>query len=158
MADLIVNLYEKDYLNDLNIKLKNDDIKIKRLLSPNSDKLVEFVKKHFSEGWTSEVKAGIYKENPTCFVAVHESEIVGFACYDATAKGYFGPTGVNPDYRGKNVGQVLLLTTLEAMKEAGYGYAIIGAVNEKVEGFYGKYLNYLKSTSKPDLYNRLLNR
>lgn len=158
MADLVVSLYEKDYLKDLNIKLKNEEIKIKRILSPNADKLVEFVKEHFTEGWASEVKAGIYKEHPTCFVATHEGNIIGFACYDATAKGYFGPTGVNPSYRGNNVGQVLLLTTLEAMKEAGYGYAVIGGVGEKVEGFYGKYLNYKKFEAKPDLYNRLINR
>lgn len=158
MADLIVNLYEKDYLKDTNVELKNKDIKIKRLLSPNADALVEFVKTHFSLGWASEVKAGIYKPHPTCFVATHEGNIIGFACYDATAKGYFGPTGVNPEYRGNNVGQVLLLTTLEAMKEAGYGYAVIGAVGEKVQGFYARYVNFQKFEVKPDLYNRLINR
>jgi len=158
MADLIVNLYEKDYLKDTNISLKNDEIKIKRILSPNADNLVSFVSRHFSSGWASEVKAGIYKPHPTCFVATHNGEIIGFACYDATAKGYFGPTGVNPEYRGNNVGQVLLLTTLEAMKEAGYGYAVIGGVSEKVQGFYAKYVNFLKYEVKPDLYNRLINR
>jgi len=138
--------------------LKNPNIKIKRLLSPNSDNLVAFVEKHFSKGWTSEIKAAIFNPHPTCFVATHEGQIIGFACYDATAKGYFGPTGVNPEYRGNNVGQVLLLTTLEAMKEAGYGYAVIGAVNEKVQGFYAKYVNFQKFEVKPDLYNRLINR
>jgi len=158
MADLIVNLYEKDYLKDTNVSLKNDEIKIKRILSPNADSLVQFVSTHFSSGWASEVKAGIYKPHPTCFIATHNGEIVGFACYDATAKGYFGPTGVNPDYRGNNIGQVLLLTTLEAMKEAGYGYAVIGGVNEKVQGFYARYVNFQKFEVKPDLYNRLINR
>lgn len=159
MADLIVNLYEKeDFLKDNNVKVKNEEIKVKRLLSPNSDRLVEFVQKHFSIGWTSEVKAGIYKENPTCFVATHNSEIIGFACYDATAKGYFGPTGVNEEYRGNNIGQVLLLTTLNAMKESGYGYAVIGGVNDKVAGFYGRYVNFIKYETKPDLYSRLINR
>ena len=158
MADLIVNLYEKDYLNDTNVKLKNSDIKIKRILSPNADSLINFVQTHFSTGWTSEVKAGIFKPNPTCFVATHEGQIIGFACYDATAKGYFGPTGVNPEYRGNNVGQVLLLTTLAAMKDAGYGYAVIGGVSEKVQGFYARYVNFQKFEVKPDLYNRLINR
>lgn len=158
MADLIVNLYEKDYLNDVDVKLRNDEIKIKRLLSPNADNLVEFVKTHFSEGWASEVKAGSYKEHPTCFVATHNDKIIGFACYDATAKGYFGPTGVDPNYRGNNVGQVLLLNTLEAMKHAGYGYAVIGGVNERVRGFYAKYVNFQVFDVKPDLYNRLINR
>ena len=158
MADLIVNLYEKDYLKDTNVSLKNDEIKIKRILSPNVESVVQFVSTYFSSVWASEVKAGIYKPHPTCFVATHNGEIVGFACYDATAKGYFGPTGVNPDYRGNNIGQVLLLTTLEAMKEAGYGYAVIGGVNEKVQGFYARYVNFQKFEVKPDLYNRLINR
>lgn len=159
MADLIVNLYEKEsFLNDNGVKLKDDNIKIKRVLSPNSDRLVEFVQTHFSIGWTSEVKAGVYKENPTCFVATDSGNIVGFACYDATAKGYFGPTGVDPNYRGKNIGQVLLLTTLDALKNAGYGYAVIGGVNDKVAGFYARYVNFMKFETKPDLYSRLINR
>ncbi|HHT39347.1 MAG: GNAT family N-acetyltransferase [Acholeplasmatales bacterium] len=158
MADLIVNLYQKDFLKESNVKLKNEAIKIKRVLSPNADAVVSFVGKHFSQGWASEVKAALYKDNPSCFIATLEGEIIGFACYDATSKGYFGPTGIDPEYRGLNVGQILLLTTLEAMKAFGYGYAIIGGVSEKVEGFYAKYVDFLKSTAKPDLYNRLINR
>ncbi|WP_162140163.1 GNAT family N-acetyltransferase [Haploplasma axanthum] len=158
MADLVVNLYEREYLKDSKIELKNKELKIKRLLSPNADKLVEFVEENFSIGWASEVKAGIYKSNPSCFVAIDNGEIVGFACYDATAKGYFGPTGVNPKYRGLNIGQVLLLTTLDAMRSDGYGYAIIGGVSDRVVGFYSKYCNVIKLDAKPDLYSRLINR
>ena len=158
MADLVVNLYEKDYLNDTDVKLRDDSIKIKRVLSPNSDRVVEFVQKHFSIGWTSEVKAGVYKEHPTCFIAVKDEKIVGFACYDATAKGYFGPTGVDEEFRGLNIGQILLLTTLESMKHSGYGYAIIGGVSDRVAGFYARYVNFHKLESKPDLYSRLINR
>jgi|SRR5690554_645650 len=158
MADLIVNLYEKDFINDNQVKLKNEKIKIKRLLSPNADSLVNFVSKHFTSGWASEVKAAAYKSNPSCFVATHQGEIIGFACYDATAKGYFGPTGVNSDYRGNNIGQVLFLTTLEAMKEAGYGYVIIGSVGKSVKGFYSKYVTVQEIDIKPDLYSRLINR
>ena len=156
MKDLFVNLYEKDYLNEIKLKLKNEEVKIKRLLSPNSDNLIDFVTSHFNSQWASEVKAGAYKENPTCFIATHENEIVGFACYDATAKGYFGPTGVNKNYRGQNIGQLLLLTTLNSMKEAGYGYAVIGSVGKDVVPFYSKYLNVIESNSKPNIYSRMI--
>lgn len=156
--DLIVNLYEKDYLKETNIKLKNEEIQIKRILSPNADNLVKFVHEHFNESWASEVKAGVYKEHPTCFIATHNKQIIGFACYDATAKGYFGPTGVNAEYRGNNVGQILLFKTLDAMKTAGYGYAIIGGVGENVEGFYKRHLTYVKYESKKDVYSRLVGR
>ncbi|MGI6781332.1 MAG: GNAT family N-acetyltransferase [Acholeplasmataceae bacterium] len=156
MTDLIVNLYEKNYLKETNVQLKNNEIKINRLLSPDADKLVEFVQSNFTEGWASEVKAGVYKENPTCFIASYKGEIIGFACYDATAKSYFGPMGVSPKFRGLNVGQMLLLTTLEAMKYDGYGYAIIGSVGESVQKFYKKHINFIKSETKPNLYNRLI--
>lgn len=77
------------------------------------------------------------QEVPKCFIAVEDKKVIGFACYDSSAKGFFGPIGVHPDYRGKNVGQSLLLKTLYAMKEYGYGYAVIGWVGD-AEMFYRK--------------------
>lgn len=156
MKDLIVNLYEKDYLKDTNLKLKNEEIVINRILSPNADNLISFVNESFNSNWASEIKSALYKDNPSCFIAVHQNNIVGFACFDATAKGYFGPTGVSEKYRGQNIGQVLLLTTLNAMKESGYGYAIIGSVGSNVIPFYSKYLNVIESSSKPNIYNRMI--
>jgi len=156
VKDLIVNLYEKNFLKDTNVKLKNSEIVIKRILSPNSDDLINFVSLNFNLNWASEIKSSLYKDNPSCFIAVHQNNIVGFACFDATAKGYFGPTGVNEKYRGQNIGQVLLLTTLNAMKESGYGYAIIGSVGSNVIPFYSKYLNVIESSSKPNIYNRMI--
>lgn len=153
--DLIVNLYHE---YKINVELKTDKVSIKRLLSPNSDRLVEFVEKNFTKGWASEIKAAIYKNNPTCFIAVSDNEIVGFACYDATAKGYFGPTGVNENFRGLNIGQVLLQKCLTAMKNDGYGYAIIGSVGEKVISFYSKYIELTPVSSSNSVYVRLINK
>ncbi len=59
-------------------------------------------------------------------MAVRDSQLVGFACYDATAKGFFGPIGVDPTKRGRGVGRALLLSCLHAMAWDGYGYAVIG--------------------------------
>jgi len=151
--DLIVNLYQEKLITN-QPKLKDDNIIIKRLLSPNSDLLVEFVTNNFNKGWASEIKAAIYKPNPTCLIAIKDHEIIGFACYDATALGYFGPTGVNPKYRGLNVGHNLLFETLKKMKDKGYGYAIIGG--GKITSFYGKYLDIIISTDKNNLYNRMI--
>lgn len=53
--------------------------------------------------------------------------MLGFACYDATVKGFFGPTGVEKTERGKGIGAALLMLCLYAMKEEGYGYGIIGS-------------------------------
>jgi predicted N-acetyltransferase YhbS len=57
-----------------------------------------------------------------------EGRIVGFAVYDASRRGFFGPTGVLEDMRRSAIGAVLLFRCLESMREAGYAYAIIGGV------------------------------
>lgn len=53
---------------------------------------------------------------------------MGFACYDATAPNFFGPTGVDEAARGRGIGYGLLLSVLYAQKAQGYAYAIIGGV------------------------------
>jgi len=52
--------------------------------------------------------------------------IAGFCCWDCTAKGFLGPIGVHDDFRGMNAGKAVVLSVLHSMREAGYGYAIIG--------------------------------
>lgn len=54
-----------------------------------------------------------------CFVATENGKITGFACYDSSAMGFFGPIGVEPTRRGEKIGQALLVRTLSAMKEYG---------------------------------------
>ena len=149
--DYIVNLYELDLDNVECLS----GLKIVRSLSPNSDRVLEFIKNNFSEGWVSEAKSAVYKTNPTCMIAIDDGEIVGFACYDATAKGFFGPTGVNETYRGKKVGRDLLLKTLQAMKYDGYGYAIIGWAGEHAIKFYEKNANAKPLYNKHSVYDRL---
>ena len=63
-------------------------------------------------------------------------ELVGFACYDAAALGYFGPIGVLEALRGKGVGKALMFACLLEMKLKGYGCAIIGWVGP--QEFYEK--------------------
>jgi predicted N-acetyltransferase YhbS len=59
---------------------------------------------------------------------VKEGAVVGFACYDVTAKGLFGPLGVTESFRGRGIGKALLLKCLLSMREEGYAYAIISWV------------------------------
>jgi predicted N-acetyltransferase YhbS len=75
----------------------------------------------------------------SCFVAVKNKKLIGFSCYDATALGYFGPTGVEGKHRGNGVGTALLLASLLDMKLKGYGYAIIGGVGPSE--YYKKAVN-----------------
>ena len=130
--DLLVDLYTLDYSK------KNNDFKITRALSPNSDKIIKFVGDNFNLSWASEIKSALYKTHPTCYIAVDNKQIVGFACYDATAKGFFGPTGVLESHRKKGIGTALLMHCLEAMLYDGYSYAIIGAVRGALDFYKNK--------------------
>ena len=87
-----------------------------------------FVEGTFGELWAVEADLA-YRQSPiTAFVAEREGRIVGFAAYECTRRGYFGPTGVQPDERGRGIGGALLFRSLESMREMGYAYAIIGGV------------------------------
>ena len=151
-ADMLVNLYELPEVGTV----RDESIKVHRILPPDAYKLKEFIRKNFSEEWVGEAEAALSRPNPTCFIAMKNQEVIGFACFDATAPGMFGPTGVRKDIRGLNVGKVLLLKTLYAMKDFGYGYAIIGGV-DSARGFYEKSCNALwLDMYKTSIYERML--
>ena len=136
--DLLVNLYDMQCVHN-HQKLKDNGIIIRRAMSPDKGKILDFIKTHYDEAWMYESEHAIMNTPNSCYIAIKDKEIVGFACYDATAKGYFGPIGIKPGQKGGGVGQSLLYETLLGMKEAGYGYAIIGWVDEAI-GFYEKTL------------------
>ena len=90
-----------------------------------------------------------------CWIATRGIEIVGYACYDAPAPDFFGPTRVLDSEQGHGVGTALLLRCLTAMREYGYGYAIIGSVGP-VE-FYQKTCNAtVIPDSDPGIYKDFL--
>ena len=110
MKDMLVHLYNLDFAD----KMPSKDVKIVRVLSPDSDKVIAFVETHFSKGWAAEVKAAVYQSHPTCFVALHENKIVGFSAYNATSKGYFGPIGVDLTLRNKKYRKGINLTYIRS--------------------------------------------
>ena len=64
-----------------------------------------------------------FSNNPiTCYIAVREKKLIGFACYEATARNFFGPMAVLESERRKGIGKALLLKSLESMQELGYDY------------------------------------
>lgn len=156
MYDMLVKLYElPDEMISLD-ELKKEGISIKRALAPDKHNILSYVKDEFYEGWSSECDVAFSNKPNSCFIAVKEKKIIGFACYDVTAKGFFGPTGVSEKLRGSGIGKALLLKCLLSMREEGYGYAIIGAVDEAA-GFYKKTVNALEiENSSPGVYQRLI--
>lgn len=114
-----------------------EGIAIKRAFFGDKGAVLSFVREHFQETWVYEVEHAMTQDVSKCFLAVQDGKILGFACFDGTARGFFGPTGVLESERGKNIGAALLVRTLEAMREYGYAYGIIGWVSD-AEPFYRK--------------------
>lgn len=126
MADLLVKLYELPESARLIEKLREDGVEIRRAIGPEKHAIVEWAEKNFSRSWASECDIALSAQPVTCFIAIKDRRITGFACYDSTMKGFFGPIGVDPAAHKKGLGKALLIRTLEAMRDAGYGYAAIG--------------------------------
>lgn len=121
MGDLLVKLY------DLPEFKEEDGFRIKRPMSPERRTVVRWVDERFGERWASEVEMAFSGHPIRCFVALDaDREMRGFACYDTSFRGFFGPTGVDEEFRGKGIGTALLLHSLHAMAELGYAYAVIG--------------------------------
>lgn len=90
-----------------------------------------------------------------CHIATVDGELRAFACWDATARGFFGPEGVAETSRGMGVGGALLLQCLHAMRAHGYAYAVIGGVGPKA--FYEKIVPVMEIPgSSPGIYHGML--
>lgn len=130
-CDMIVSL------NNLPEATCAEGVKIKRAFVGDKEEILSFVRTNFSKSWVYEAEHAILEPVPKCFIATYEGKLVGFACFDSSALGFFGPIGVDSSMRGKKIGEALLLRTLNAMKEYGYQYAVIGWVSD-AENFYRK--------------------
>lgn len=136
MPDLLVKLYETDDDWSFVESQKQLGVTIRKPIGAEKHVLVEWVRENFNVPWASETDVAFSNVPLSCFVAVEKNQFVGFACYDATALGFFGPIGVLEHRRGKGTGKGLLKACILDMKLKGYGYAIIG-MTDLVE-FYRK--------------------
>ena len=136
MPDMLVKLYDLPALEPAISQQRAAGNQIRRCLTPEKFLVLAWIREHFSEYWVSEADAGFSVHPTTVMLAHRGDQVLGFACYDTTFKGYFGPTGVDAAERGQGIGTALLLATLHAMREAGYMYAIIGGAGPV--GYYEK--------------------
>ncbi len=154
MPDLLIRLYDLPTL-DSEGKMAKAGIAVRRAIPPEGHLIRDWIGRHFNQGWVSEAGTALAHLPPTLWVAVRDNRLLGFACHDATAKGFFGPTGVDESERGKGIGEALLMATLRGMREAGYGYAIIGGAGPV--GFYRRRLDAMViEKSVPGIYAGML--
>lgn len=157
MADMLVKLFNIVSPYELENHLLNDGIRIKKALAPDRSKIIEFAKTCVDEDYSDEVQ-GAFANNPiTCYIATKNKKLVGFACFETTAKNFFGPMAVSKEERNKGIGKVLLLKSLITMQEMGYGYAIIGWPAKSAIPFYEKCVNaMLIDESSNGIYKRMI--
>lgn len=155
MPDLLVPLYKLPPLASVLETVEQAGVVVRRAHPFDLSRTRRFIAREFTESWADEAEAAFARQPVTCYLAIHDKRIVGFSCADATAKGFFGPTGVDPAFRGKGIGNALLLIALHGLRESGYGYGIIGAAGP-VE-FYQKAVNAIViPDSWPGVYSHLL--
>ena len=123
MADLLVKLYNLQPPR----RPPPEGITVRRAFAAEKRLVAQWVAKHFGERWASECEISFTRQPVACFVATNGLDVFGFATYAATARGFFGPTGVAENARHKGIGRALLVATLQDMASQGYAYTIIGA-------------------------------
>lgn len=154
MADLLVRLYDLPEFT-ATARVAAAGILVRRALVPERHLILDWIGLRFSPHWVSEASTALSQMPPTILIAVRDNTLLGFACYDTSAKGFFGPTGVDEAARGQGIGEALLIATLRTMREAGYGYAVIGDPGP-VE-FYKKRLEAFEIPgSEPGVYAGML--
>lgn len=146
MSDLLVPLYSLP-------EAPNTDTKIEyRLAMAHEQEIIaNWVTEHFNQRWAGEVRRCFSQQPIACYIAVDNQTLMGFSCVNATAPGFFGPTGVLEAARGYGIGKQLLFLSLNQLKQLGHGYAFIGGAGP-IE-FYQKTVNaQIIAGSTPGIY------
>jgi GNAT superfamily N-acetyltransferase len=157
MPDMLVKLYELPDLEPILAEQRAAGVDIRRAIAPEKHVVVDWAREHFSENWASECDVAFTNHPVSCYIAVENEQLLGFGCYEATCKDFFGPTGVLESTRGRGIGKALLIACLHALREMGYGYAVIGGAGPTQ--FYEKTVGaVIIPDSAPGVYRGLLKR
>lgn len=136
MVDMLVKLYDLPDGAPLRQQLAGQGVLVRVCRPFEMHAVAEWIASTFSTRWVSEFQVAMAHQPAGCIIATHKRQVIGFACYDATARGFIGPMGVDPVARMGGVGKALLVTALEQMRAMGYGYAIIGGTGP--QDFYSR--------------------
>ena len=155
MPDMLVHLLKLPDLAPQLADMAQKGISVRRAMVPDLRRITAWVEKHFGLRWASECEVCFSRQPVSLFIAVKDDEILGFGCYEATCRDYFGPTGVLESQRGLGIGRVLLIACMHGLRELGYAYAVIGGAGPV--GFYEKAVGAaVIPDSVPGVYKDLL--
>ena len=144
--DMLVRLYALEPVKEIGTR---------KPIAAEHHRILGWVAENFGPGWASEASAALANRPVTLFIAQSGNDLLGFSCYDATARGFVGPIGVLDSARGKGIGAALLLACLHDMRTMGYGYAIAGYVG--APEFFRKVAGAIEiPDSTPGIYANML--
>ena len=120
MPDMLVKLY--DLPEDAQTACPRDEsVQIRRAMAPDKFRVVEWVKEHSGLSAAGECDVCFARPAVSCFIATRGKKILGYACYDATAPDFFGPTRVLDEEQGGGIGRAL------APRLAAFGATVVAS-------------------------------
>lgn len=148
---MLIKLYALELAPEASAAAEMDIAVVRKPIGPDHDAVRHWVAAGFGPGWASEAQVALSNRPVTLWIAVRRGTLLGFACFDATARGFLGPIGVDAAARGRGVGAALLRACLHDMRSFGYGYAIAGGVS--APGFFERVAGAVEiAGSSPGLY------
>jgi ribosomal protein S18 acetylase RimI-like enzyme len=154
--DMLIKLYDMEFDTAYIKEQAQQGVSIRKPIGPDRSTILAWAKLHFPQTWLDEIARALDNRPCSCFVAQRESSLLGVACYDATALGFFGPLGVIEKAQRCGIGRALTLASLMDMRLKGYGYAVVGMA-EAME-FYEKVAGATEiPDSYPGIYRSTLN-
>ena len=128
MQDMLVRLYDLPDKGKALRRLRDHGITVRRAAGPEKTVVTGWIAANFEAAWAAEAEIAFARQPVSCFLALKDREILGFACHEATCRNFFGPTGVAEAARGRGIGTALLLEALWDQRNQGYAYSIIAGV------------------------------
>lgn len=158
MRDMLVRLIGLPDVSEIEKQLfTKENIIFRRAIAPEKHVVSDWVMEQFGGYWKSEVEVAFSRQPVSCWLAQRGNDILGFACYESTARNFFGPTGTLESERGKGIGKTLLIKSLGSLREMGYVYAIIGGVGPSE--FYQKSVDArIIEGSETSIYEHLIRK
>jgi len=108
---------------ELGVGSGESGVEVNRVSAATRDRVLAFIEKEFGRIWRFEAS----NAGDNLFYVEVDGNIAGFAAHDANNRGlgFFGPTGVAREHRGRGLGGALLRASLADLRRLGYERAVI---------------------------------